>query len=549
MRATFFHLGVIRYLRSIGRLKDVECIFAVSGGSITAAHLVKNWKLYNSEPNDFEKAASELTRFGGRDVRGRIVRRLPMTFLRSIFPRRMWGIFRTSTDLLVREYEKLFGRIRFSELYEEVASSEQCDLYVLSTRMSDGQPCIMSRDGVVLSGAQVIPGDIRVPLAIACSSAFPPMFAPMIIDDETFPSLGASVYALTDGGVFDNLGFETAASVVAQKYPAVGEIIVSDASGPLDQGTNKTFWWYIGRLTRITDILMNTISSTTTAKLSQQIGSTQLTKVSINDRFPTSSKPNLPDVVQQFAPYVRTDLDLFSEQEILSLECHGCGVASKVNAGQKTLGPITPNFDFYPKWRKFSQDDDNPIQNSDRSKKRFFAWWDFASYPVPILISLFTLYLFLPAILVADNADRARSEALATKNFNTILNERNDLERQLSDTRLLLDEQTRVPTELECRNPANGIERYERTFPVVRTSDWMRGGHTQSEFCNTALENLRSTEPAGSVFQIANSFETTRDSCAPFRCIQYQYTCNIIVNTQPIYKLDDRPECQRAGLR
>jgi predicted acylesterase/phospholipase RssA len=57
-RASLFHLGVVRRLAAEGRLAKVERIASVSGGSITAAHLLKNWEQYNSSPIDFDRIAT-----------------------------------------------------------------------------------------------------------------------------------------------------------------------------------------------------------------------------------------------------------------------------------------------------------------------------------------------------------------------------------------------------------------------------------------------------------------------------------------------------------
>jgi Patatin-like phospholipase len=59
-RASLFHLGVIRRLRAEDRLRELDCIASVSGGSITAAHLLANCDKYNSSPKDFDTVASEL---------------------------------------------------------------------------------------------------------------------------------------------------------------------------------------------------------------------------------------------------------------------------------------------------------------------------------------------------------------------------------------------------------------------------------------------------------------------------------------------------------
>ena len=75
-RATFFHLGVVRRLATAGWLEKVTHVFAVSGGSILAAHMALYWESYtSSDDDDFQRVASELIEFGQRDVRGRILRR------------------------------------------------------------------------------------------------------------------------------------------------------------------------------------------------------------------------------------------------------------------------------------------------------------------------------------------------------------------------------------------------------------------------------------------------------------------------------------------
>jgi predicted acylesterase/phospholipase RssA len=48
LRATVFHLGVVRFLRDAGLLRDVTHIASVSGGSILGAHLALNWEPYNA---------------------------------------------------------------------------------------------------------------------------------------------------------------------------------------------------------------------------------------------------------------------------------------------------------------------------------------------------------------------------------------------------------------------------------------------------------------------------------------------------------------------
>lgn len=70
-RATLYHLGVIRSLVERGKLKDVDVICSVSGGSILAAHLLLNWERYN-DLNEFDSAAQSLLKFVNSDMRSRV---------------------------------------------------------------------------------------------------------------------------------------------------------------------------------------------------------------------------------------------------------------------------------------------------------------------------------------------------------------------------------------------------------------------------------------------------------------------------------------------
>jgi hypothetical protein len=79
-RATLYHLGLIRFLRDANILPQVTHITSVSGGSVTAAHLVLNWGRYTGSVSDFEAAAAELLSFVRLDVRNRIVRRFFWAF-------------------------------------------------------------------------------------------------------------------------------------------------------------------------------------------------------------------------------------------------------------------------------------------------------------------------------------------------------------------------------------------------------------------------------------------------------------------------------------
>jgi predicted acylesterase/phospholipase RssA len=85
-RATLFHLGVIRRLCAEGLLDQLSSIASVSGGSVTAAHLLANWQAYSSTPKSFDEIAEKLISVTKLDVRGRILRRLPLLWCLALIP-------------------------------------------------------------------------------------------------------------------------------------------------------------------------------------------------------------------------------------------------------------------------------------------------------------------------------------------------------------------------------------------------------------------------------------------------------------------------------
>ena len=86
-----------------------------------------------------------------------------------------------------------------------------------------------------------------------------------------------------------------------------------------------------------------------------------------------------------------------------------------------------------------------------------------------------------------------------------------------------------------CRSPENGVERwgYEVTFD--NESNWRGGGGSRPGYCAEAAAELKKKYPDRSELEVVTSNETIRDTCSPFRCIQYKYFCTIKVKGDPTY--------------
>ncbi len=184
LRATLFHLGVVRFLRDAGRLDQVTHIVSVSGGSILGAHLALNWERYNGSEAEFDGVASKIIDFVQSDARNQIARRipflLPLRYLRLLALR---GTSRTvtPTGLLERLYAKfLYGDARVHQL------PETPELHLLTTNMSEGGLCSFTRDGLIMqhrttggTKIEILPARLTpVALAVTASSAFPGFFPP-----------------------------------------------------------------------------------------------------------------------------------------------------------------------------------------------------------------------------------------------------------------------------------------------------------------------------------------------------------------------------------
>src|SRR5262249_33416904 len=131
-RATFFHLGVLRFLQQEESLKDVTHICSVSGGSILAAHVVQHWHEYTRDLASFESASEEIVRFAKIDLRGRVVRRWLLSsilpFIRFL-PAPTWK----RTAVLQRFYNsRLYRNAKLNALAGDGGTSAVPDLHILA---------------------------------------------------------------------------------------------------------------------------------------------------------------------------------------------------------------------------------------------------------------------------------------------------------------------------------------------------------------------------------------------------------------------------------
>ena len=263
-----FHLGALWRLNELGLLRVLVRISSVSGGSITAGVLGLQWKNLRFNENNVAGNLTELVVNPVRSLADNTIDR--GSILKGILlPRR------TAADGIANAYRKyLFGKATLQDL----PSDNEGPRFVINATNV--------QDNVLWRFSKPFMGDYRVGLirnpkldlaiAVGASSAFPPFISPVVLklnprdfDPSTRGDLQIEPYTsrvvLTDGGVYDNLGLETA-------WKAYETILVSDGGGgPSDEPKPKREW--LGHTYRVLNLLDTQVRS---LRKRQVIGSYQL---------------------------------------------------------------------------------------------------------------------------------------------------------------------------------------------------------------------------------------------------------------------------------
>ena len=253
-RAMVFHLGTLWRLNEAGLLPKLDRVSSVSGGSITAAVLGMNWFRLNF---DFETAV-------GLDFEAQVV--LPVRALAgktidegSILGG-MFSPFSTVGDKVAEAYRKhLFGDTTLQ------AFPDRPRFVLNATNVQSGalwrfmKPYM--RDYRV---GEVKNPTVSLAVAVTASSAFPPVLSPirLEVDPASFTADSGldlqeepftSDIWLSDGGVYDNLGLETA-------WKGYETILVSDGGGKMQAQAEPDSDWARHSM-RILDLIDNQVRS------------------------------------------------------------------------------------------------------------------------------------------------------------------------------------------------------------------------------------------------------------------------------------------------
>src|SRR5215208_2068291 len=235
-RAMLFHVGALWRLNELGRLARLDRVSSVSGGSITAAALALHWGELGFGADGVagrfeEQVAGPVRALAGETIDGGSI---------------VGGILQPGVSIA----EKVAGAYR-RHLFGDATLQALPDaprFVINATNVQTGSLWRFSKPYMADYRVGLVRDpDVDLAVAVAASSAFPPVLSPLQLEVEAgrwdehgrgplhMPPYTTDV-VLSDGGVYDNLGLETA-------WKRYQTILVSDGGGQmLPEPEPETDW-------------------------------------------------------------------------------------------------------------------------------------------------------------------------------------------------------------------------------------------------------------------------------------------------------------------
>ena len=347
-RASFFHLGTIRYLEEAGVMERVEAVSTVSGGSIIGAYyLVEMERRRRARPDlDRLAACDEII----RDFAAHVSRNLRMRALvfRPFFHPVLTFLelfrLRHRADAMAKAFERRFfsPRLPLGALPVRSQSCRAPRLLINTTSTISGKRVVFSRESDTGLASQIEKSDANgLPLArvVGASAAVPGLFRPLRIGNDL----------LADGGVVDNQGvdslfdyFEFSDEPMNRLPPRSRQhasdkdsgrpivLIVSDAAGQLAVGNagRATRWGGAVRSIAVlqAEIRRKTLKLLLDAHRDETIAAFAFSHLAMNVKGSACDDgpgQRLPSELIAPTAQIRTDLDTFSPIERDALIFHG----------------------------------------------------------------------------------------------------------------------------------------------------------------------------------------------------------------------------------
>ena len=251
-RAMLFHAGALKRLNELGFLPRLNRVSSVSGGSITAGVLGHAWARLDLDGAGVARAFDDVV----------LEPVLELATKRVDFPAIVSGALGPGSigSKLAGAYKRhVFGDATLQDLPEE-------PVFVFnSTSLQSGVLRRFSRayawDYRV---GKIDHPTIELAQAVAASSAFPPFLSPLVLkqpEGAHVPGTGDDLerppyttrLVLTDGGVYDNLGLETA-------WRGHQMILISDGGGRMGPEPKPHAFWPL-QLLRVMSVIDNQVRS------------------------------------------------------------------------------------------------------------------------------------------------------------------------------------------------------------------------------------------------------------------------------------------------
>jgi NTE family protein len=254
-RAMLFHVGVLWRLNQAAMITRLDRVSSVSGGSLTAGVLAQNWGALGYDKN---KAATEDDFIAHLvDPLREMARQhvdVATVLTGAVLP------FTSIADRVVKSYRKhLFGKTTLQDLPDHPRFIFNATNLESGVLMRFSKPYLADyRVGRVFSP------ELPLAVAVAASSAFPPFLSPCTVDlehedwvtdegnDLAQPAFRDQIQ-LSDGGVYDNLGLETA-------WKSCSCVLISDAGGHMEDDSDPAHNW-AGTTRRVLDVIDNQVRS------------------------------------------------------------------------------------------------------------------------------------------------------------------------------------------------------------------------------------------------------------------------------------------------
>ncbi|MEZ5077059.1 MAG: patatin-like phospholipase family protein [Solirubrobacterales bacterium] len=232
-RAMLFHLGALWRLNQLGYLPRLDRVSSVSGGSIVAAVLGARWERLGFGDGGVAVRFEAEVVAPVRALADRTID-VPAVLLGLATPASIGG------RLTATYRRRLYGGATLQDLPPDQAGPR---FVINATNLQSGVLWRFSRPYAWdYRVGKIERPAIPLATAVAASSAFPPLLAPLRLrfaDSDFVPGSGDDLQrppfttrpTLADGGVYDNLGLETV-------WKRCATVLVSDAGGamPADEG-------------------------------------------------------------------------------------------------------------------------------------------------------------------------------------------------------------------------------------------------------------------------------------------------------------------------